>query len=250
MDRADRDPVEVEADALMDKVEVVKAVKVGRPIHAEEWAIRRGMAIAEKHLPNGSFEQKDALCAEVAEELSAIRANMERTCDDLREMIRTAEARGAEGMREAAATWHDHEAAEIQNALGAGAPDRGYGRALHDEHKVSAHAIRALPLADKQEKTPAINIVFDGPPGPVAGRFVEVETDDGKSIRVEWAGRSVRSPRGDLYEVHQMSEHVWLTTKNGAALDAWKTSEASAKAVAQADHERRALPVSDAPTTR
>ena len=32
-----------------------------------------------------------------------------------------------------------------------------------------------------------INIVFDGPPGPVAGRFVEVETDDGKSINAgEW----------------------------------------------------------------
>lgn len=33
----------------------------------------------------------------------------------------------------------------------------------------------------------AINIVFDGPPGPTAGRFVEVETDAGKSIKVgEW----------------------------------------------------------------
>ena len=33
----------------------------------------------------------------------------------------------------------------------------------------------------------AINIIFDGPPDHEAGRFVEVETDDGKSIRVgEW----------------------------------------------------------------
>ena len=33
----------------------------------------------------------------------------------------------------------------------------------------------------------AINIIFDGPPGPEAGRFVEVETDDGKSINAgEW----------------------------------------------------------------
>ena len=37
-----------------------------------------------------------------------------------------------------------------------------------------------------------INIVFDGPPGPdrrhqIGGRFVEVETDDGKSIKIgEW----------------------------------------------------------------
>jgi len=33
----------------------------------------------------------------------------------------------------------------------------------------------------------AINIIFDGPPGHDAGRFVEVETDEGKSIKVgEW----------------------------------------------------------------
>ncbi len=36
----------------------------------------------------------------------------------------------------------------------------------------------------------AINIVFDGPPGPEAGRFVEVETDEGASICVgEWIER-------------------------------------------------------------
>jgi len=35
-----------------------------------------------------------------------------------------------------------------------------------------------------------INIIFDGPPGSYAGRFVEVETDDGKSINVgEWIER-------------------------------------------------------------
>ncbi len=33
----------------------------------------------------------------------------------------------------------------------------------------------------------AINIIFDGPPGPESGQFVEVETDDGKSINCgEW----------------------------------------------------------------
>jgi hypothetical protein len=36
-----------------------------------------------------------------------------------------------------------------------------------------------------------INIIFDGPPGPESGRFVEVETDDGKSIKTgEWIKRS------------------------------------------------------------
>jgi hypothetical protein len=36
-------------------------------------------------------------------------------------------------------------------------------------------------------KTKAINIIFDGPPSHESGRFVEVETDDGKGIRAgEW----------------------------------------------------------------
>ena len=35
-----------------------------------------------------------------------------------------------------------------------------------------------------------INIVFDGPPGPEGPRFIEVETDDGRSIGVgEWQER-------------------------------------------------------------
>jgi len=35
-----------------------------------------------------------------------------------------------------------------------------------------------------------INIIFDGPPSHEAGRFVEVETDDGRSIKVgEWVER-------------------------------------------------------------
>jgi hypothetical protein len=35
-----------------------------------------------------------------------------------------------------------------------------------------------------------IDIVFDGPPGPEAGRFVEVENDTGASISIgEWVQR-------------------------------------------------------------
>jgi len=37
---------------------------------------------------------------------------------------------------------------------------------------------------------PCIHIVFDGPPGPEAGRFVEVETPWGRSISAgEWKQR-------------------------------------------------------------
>lgn len=35
-----------------------------------------------------------------------------------------------------------------------------------------------------------VHVVFDGPPGPVAGRFVDVETLDGAGIRVgTWVHR-------------------------------------------------------------
>jgi hypothetical protein len=37
----------------------------------------------------------------------------------------------------------------------------------------------------------AINIIFDGPPGPEGPRFIEVENDSGRSIRVgEWQERT------------------------------------------------------------
>jgi len=42
-----------------------------------------------------------------------------------------------------------------------------------------------------QDTGMAINIIFDGPPGPEGGRFVEVETDDGKSIDAgKWIKRA------------------------------------------------------------
>jgi hypothetical protein len=35
-----------------------------------------------------------------------------------------------------------------------------------------------------------INLIFDGPPAPESGRFVEVETDDGYSISLgQWLER-------------------------------------------------------------
>ena len=35
-----------------------------------------------------------------------------------------------------------------------------------------------------------VHVVFDGPPGPVAGRFIEVETPDGKGLSVgRWIER-------------------------------------------------------------
>lgn len=42
-------------------------------------------------------------------------------------------------------------------------------------------------VASSAKPTPFIDIVFDGPPGPEAGRFVEVENAEGKSVSIgEW----------------------------------------------------------------
>lgn len=46
------------------------------------------------------------------------------------------------------------------------------------------------PENGDSEMNEPINIIFDGPPGPEAGRFVEVENDAGASISVgEWVER-------------------------------------------------------------
>lgn len=56
-------------------------------------------------------------------------------------------------------------------------------------YKERDRAEAALADAVKAERE-AICIVFDGPPSPEAGRFVEVETDDGKSINIgQWSLR-------------------------------------------------------------
>ena len=47
-----------------------------------------------------------------------------------------------------------------------------------------------LAVEQEREKYQPINIIFDGPPSHESGRFVEVETDDGKGINAgEWIER-------------------------------------------------------------
>lgn len=54
---------------------------------------------------------------------------------------------------------------------------------------VEISRVQPAPHPDTPKNVP-INIVFDGPPGPESGRFVEVETDDGASILCgEWIER-------------------------------------------------------------
>jgi hypothetical protein len=65
----------------------------------------------------------------------------------------------------------------------------------------------------------AINILFDGPPSPEGGRLVEVETDDGKSIK---AGEWIERPDG-LWALRILTSQAWreevLEEAEKAAID-------------------------------
>ena len=54
-------------------MEYAKVVEAGRPTDAEEWAMRQGSAIAEKHLPNAPFKVQCDLASDIAEALTSVR---------------------------------------------------------------------------------------------------------------------------------------------------------------------------------
>ena len=102
--------------------------------------------------------------------------------------------------------------------------------ALNKINDLALDAIRAAPDAGKAptdsdpqpdaEGKGAINIVFDGPPGPEAGRFVEVEDDDGHGIKVgEWIQRE-----NGCWNLH-------ITTAKQPALDVQAVLEAKLTAI-------------------
>lgn len=65
--------------------------------------------------------------------------------------------------------------------------DNGWNRA---RHACADELDRALVQSEQGRVPEAVNVVFDGPPGPNPPHFVEVETDDGRSVRVgEWIER-------------------------------------------------------------
>lgn len=66
-----------------------------------------------------------------------------------------------------------------------------------DEHNDGTYTSDVCSTCDENcinwkpiSNTQKISIVFDGPPGHESGRFVEVENEEGQSIRVgEWRQR-------------------------------------------------------------
>jgi hypothetical protein len=71
----------------------------------------------------------------------------------------------------------------MREIWGALCPDCG----PEDYDFIVAEAITKLAAAALSRE---IDVVFDGPPGPISGRFVEVEDDAGRSIDLgEWVER-------------------------------------------------------------
>ncbi len=77
--------------------------------------------------------------------------------------------------------------------------------------------ITSLPVSLVSETKP-INIIIDGPPGPESGQFVEIETDDGKSIRLGgwhprpdglWSLRITELPVVEPKKLFEMEEKPW-----------------------------------------
>ena len=76
----------------------------------------------------------------------------------------------------------DHPHAECVCGHQAASHEDGLGECCAGSCSSNCRAFTLAPVT--------IFVVFDGPPGPESGRFVEVETEGGKSIRAgEWIER-------------------------------------------------------------
>ena len=60
----------------------------------------------------------------------------------------------------------------------------------HTACAVAEIASLTARLAEAEARVVPVHVIFDGPPSHESGRFVEVETPDGKSIRLgQWLNR-------------------------------------------------------------
>ena len=66
----------------------------------------------------------------------------------------------------------------------AGDLEHGHERAAMCD---AQEAVKVAAAASAYPATRTVDVLFDGPPGPTPGRFVEVETLDGRSVNVgQW----------------------------------------------------------------
>jgi hypothetical protein len=125
----------------------------------------------------------------------------------------------------------EHDLREQWNAQ---ADEFNQGESLDSSEQLAWAQTRAIAAIPGQ----ALNVILDGPPGPEAGRFIEIETDDGRSIRAgEWyqrpdgywalrlACRAAQVPTGpSLEEVGPLI--AWLTEAAVRSADAGASKNA------------------------
>lgn len=63
-------------------------------------------------------------------------------------------------------------------------------------------------------------IVFDGPPGPESGRFVEVETDTGKSVGPDTTGAHWEQRANGLWRLGPFAADIDYTTERDTCREA------------------------------
>jgi len=79
-----------------------------------------------------------------------------------------------------------------------------------------------------------IRVRFDGPPGPLAGRFVEVENRQGKSIRVgTWKETGDGSGHWFLILNHGQTARSLVGRVSATARRAWRTCACGGRHVGQ-----------------
>lgn len=122
-----------------------------------------------------------AIVLQLQSELAAKDAEFKKAQDYIHELLTTCDRANTEiAELKRILFLHDKKIREISVVLRT--PYRGVDT---DDNSI----IKAIEELIRHKS--AINIIFDGPPGPIAGRFVEVENDEGESINVgEWKQKS------------------------------------------------------------
>jgi len=163
-----------------------------KALHAEETKLREELASAERDVARADvvgmqlIDERDAFKVDFVAAMSELRHIAAHGC--LTKRVATMAGKRAHcGDEELCVVCSARRAVRLLRP-----PPGVIAKALHKGTKeVDAAMGRHHYCGEcREEKSMRINIIFDGPPGPEAGRFVEVEDDNGKSISVgEWKER-------------------------------------------------------------
>lgn len=172
---------------------------------AERWTVSEERA----HLLTAANRAAEFRVEQAIEDRNA----REAECDALRAQLEKRPALTEERVREVV-----REAIRVELEPNAATPTRcrTFANAIATRAaKELAGAVVSAAQRELQEW--AIDVVFDGPPGPEAGRFVEVEDLSGKSVGVgQWIDRgnglwALRIPRAHPAQREADLREAWIT---------------------------------------